>query len=158
MDKKKAQSYVKGRESAIGKMKIEREMKCFPKSGEWFIKNAHEDVLGLSNRPRNICNPSTELLGVCNHINFILLACLKKAFPSYASYLPHEALQDRIYNEARKIEKEGKITCISSDFSSHDSNQHAELIEAVDNYLIREILPEIYPMLDLPVGLYDEVL
>jgi len=90
VDKKKAQSYVQGRASAISKMKIDKEMKCFPKSGEWFIKRANEDVLGLSNRPRNICNPSSELLGVCNHVNFILLACLKKAFPSYASYLPHE--------------------------------------------------------------------
>jgi len=90
VDKKKAQSYVSGRANAVSKMKIEKEMKCFPKSGEWFIKRTREDVLGLSNRPRNICNPSTELLGVCNHVNFILLACLKKAFPSYASYLPHE--------------------------------------------------------------------
>jgi len=114
--------------------------------------------LGLSNRPRNICSPSGELLGVCNHINFIALACLKKVFPSYTSYLPHDELQERIYTEARRVERNGEITCISSDFSSHDSNQHASLIDGVDNYLWREFLPHIYPYLGLPSTLYNETL
>jgi len=72
-------------------------MGCFPKTGEWFMKHTSWPIIKMKNRSRNICNPSDELLGVCNHINYIGLACLKKVCPEYASYRNNDELQNLIY-------------------------------------------------------------
>lgn len=67
-------------------------MSCFPKTGEWFLKHKTVPIAKMKNRSRNICNPSDELLGVSNHINFIGLSCLKKVCPEYSSYLNNDEL------------------------------------------------------------------
>jgi hypothetical protein len=54
--------------------------------------------------------------------------------------------------------KYGKTWCVSLDFSSHDSNQHAELLEMVDNETWRELLREIYPILDISLEHFDDIL
>lgn len=77
IDKKKGVRYVLGRIKALLTGMITTVMNCFPKTGEWFIKHRKTDIRKMKNRSRNICNPSDELLGVCNHINYIGLACLK---------------------------------------------------------------------------------
>lgn len=67
-------------------------MGCFPKTGEWFVKNKTVDISKHKNRSRNICSPSLGLLGVCNHINYVGLKLLKKVCPEYASYLTNDEL------------------------------------------------------------------
>jgi len=67
-------------------------MGCFPKTGEWFLKNRKNNISTYKNRSRNICNPSIELLGVCNHINYIGLKLLKSVCPEYSSYLNNDDL------------------------------------------------------------------
>lgn len=92
VDKKKADRYKKGRLAAMISGAINFLMGCFPKTGEWFVKRRDTDIKNYSNRSRNICNPSDELLGVCNHINYIGLALLKKVCPEYTSYLNNDEL------------------------------------------------------------------
>ncbi len=77
MDKKKGARYVLGRMKSLITNVIVYVMGCFPKTGEWFLKHTSWVISLMKNRSRNICNPSDELLGVCNHINYIGLACLK---------------------------------------------------------------------------------
>lgn len=52
-------------------------MGCFTKTNEWFVKQKNAEVEDYKNRPRNICNPDPTLLGVCNHVNNVLLTALK---------------------------------------------------------------------------------
>jgi len=56
--------------------------------------------------------------------------------------------------EWRRIGKYGKPVGVSTDFSSHDSNQHAEIIDGVDSALWRKLLPVIFPMLELPQRMF----
>ena len=122
VDKKKAERYQKGRLSSILTGAVDYLMGCFPKTGEWFVKRRDTDIKNYGNRSRNICNPSDELLGVCNHINYIGLSMLKKVCPEYTSYLNNDDLQERIYTAWQEISQYGEPCAISTDFSSHDSN------------------------------------
>jgi len=41
----------------------------------------------IKNRPRNISNPSFAVKAVGGWINFVLMKCLKIAYPHYVSYM-----------------------------------------------------------------------
>jgi hypothetical protein len=56
---------------------INKKMSCFPKVGEFFMKNMCINVEQTGKRSRNICSPDLTLLGTCNHINYIGLSILK---------------------------------------------------------------------------------
>lgn len=91
-DKRKGIRYYLGRLKALLSGAVTTIMNCFPKTGEWFLKHVSSDIKKLKNRSRNICNPSDELLGVANHVNYIGLSCLKIMCPEYASYKNNEEL------------------------------------------------------------------
>jgi len=97
-------------------------LSCFPKVGEFFMKMMDTLYSSLSNRPRNIGNPDVTLLGICNHVNFIGLMCLKKVCPEYSSYLNLEELEDKMTRDFNRLRFSGKTKAVSADFKSHDSN------------------------------------
>jgi hypothetical protein len=99
VDKTKAERYKKGRLTAFLTDTINYVMSCFPKSGEWFLRAVGQKLSSMPNRARNISCPSDEVLGCANHVNFIMLALLKKVKPSYSSYLNNDDLENKIDKE-----------------------------------------------------------
>jgi len=73
----------------------------------------------IKNRPRNISNPSFGVKAVGGWINFVLMKCLKKAYPHYVSYMNVDEME--LYFQ-KEFDKFDDPVSIAIDGSSHDSN------------------------------------
>ncbi len=73
----------------------------------------------MSERPRQICNPASEVKAIGGHVNYILLKALKSCCPFMGSGSTNAALEGKF--TAALSTFDNPIT-IAADGSSHDSH------------------------------------
>jgi len=142
----KRKLYRAGMEKFLTKNKISLFLEAFSKTNEVHHSDSEADP-----RPRCIFNPSSELKAVGAYIARYIIKAIKHqddtndAFHrGFVSGMNLEQTGEFITN---RLNQEGvplsSDNFYSYDGSGHDSHQHRELIQIVDNYILNRILPSI---------------
>lgn len=131
------------------------------KNGEaYHASNPHLD----SSRPRNLFNPSTNFCGLLTYLQSYIISDLKWVMPGFSHGDTSDSLKwriDTIFGDRNWND----YFAVSLDGSAFDSNQHSELIQAVDQQFYRLYLPwleKIVKMVlrenDLPLSNFDLIM
>lgn len=151
---KKRKIYQHGRVLFEESGRIVTKLMMFSKTNEVHHTSQPDDP-----RPRCLFDPHETLKAVGAYCARLMIAALKRGFPEFISgfNLPDltKHVSDCLRQEGVDFSSENFY---SYDGSGHDSHQSFELIEAVDHFITREILPEILQHSWIPAELHTEVM
>jgi len=149
----KRKLYKHGFEDFLKNCRIDSKFELFVKPNE-----IHYDSI-VEVRPRMIFNPSPSMKAVGAYLARIMIKLMKKIEPGFISGYSMSELADKM-TDSRAIGKFIGDTVYSYDGASHDAHQDYRLIESVDHFLIKLILPRILSKVGcaVPDFLLSEVL
>jgi hypothetical protein len=111
-----------------------------------------------NNRPRCICNPNDTLKFVSTYFNHVMLESIKQIQDEmkwfHIGFNSDEST--RMLNECVAKNEKNYFACY--DGSGHDAHQWSELIQSVDNRLIRKHYDAFFEMTGWEMDLYKPVL
>jgi hypothetical protein len=156
---KRQKYYVQMVDEYDGKGEFPVVFEAMVKSGEQYYTLEEYDFhcrwLREPSRPRLIFVPVRGMCGNMARMNEPLINLLKKVEPAFIHGMNSD--QYKAHNITHLVKFGVKLVPISTDGSNHDGHQHWKLIELIDNYYWRQLMPFLRTKYDFTDKMWEGI-